>query len=317
MRGKMKGFIKTGSFLTALSLAVIALLPLSAAAQEVVLRPGDRVELAVPQRAELERTLLIDQQGQVTLPIVGIVAIGGMTVSEAETVLQRALREIYPSVRDISLSLLGEESRRTIYVQGEVLNPGRYGFEENPTVWEAIREAGGATATAALEVVRIVRAEGDNRRTFLVNLKDAIESGKLDELPLLEPGDAVIVSQTTVVQAGTGSVKVIGSVSAPGPYQLGGDKTLIDAILAAGGTSASADLKKITVIRTTPDGAQLVLLFNFQRYLEQGDIRHNPLILPNDTVHVRPVPTGTQMFKDPRFWLAVVGAYATIYAILQ
>ena len=119
------------------------------------------------------------------------------------------------------------------------------------------------------------------------------------------------------MQAGTGSVKVIGAVTAPGPYQLGGDKSLIDAILAAGGTSDNANLKKVTVIRTMPDGAQLVLVFDFKRYLDEGDIRHNPLILPDDTVHVPPEASGLAVFKDPRFWLAVVTAYGAVYAILQ
>ncbi len=313
----MKGFIKTGSFLIVLSLAVTAMVSSRADAQEIVLRAGDRVNMTVPQRGELDRTLLIDQQGIVTIPIVGNVAIGGMTVDEAEIVLLRALRDIYPSVRSVELSLLGEESRRSIYVQGEVLNPRRYEFEKNPTVWEAIREAGGATPSAALEVVRVVRAEGETQRTFLVNLKEAIETGKLDELPLLQPGDAVIVSQSTVVQAGTGSVKVIGAVAAPGPYQLTGDKTLIDAILASGGYTANADLKKVIIHRKMSGGAQLTLTFNFKRYLEEGDIRHNPLILPNDTVHVPAESTGMRVFVDPRFWLAVIGSYATIYAILQ
>ncbi len=317
MRGKMKGFIKNVSFLIALSLMAIAFLSSSVAAQEVILRAGDRVNLTVPQREALDRTLTIDQQGQVTLPIVGKIAIGGMTVDEAQNVLLRALRNIYPSVRSISINLLGEESRRTIYVQGEVVDPGRYGFEKNPTVWEAIREAGGTTATAALDVVRVIRAEGEYQRTFLVNLKEAIETGKIDELPILQPGDAVIVSQSTAIHAGTGSVKVIGAVAAPGPYQLSGSKTLLDAILASGGYSPNANLKQVVVIRTMPDGAQLTLTFNFKRYLDEGDIRHNPLILSDDTVHVPAETTGLAVFKDPRFWLAVMTAYAAVYAILQ
>ncbi len=125
----------------------------------------------------------------------------------------------------------------------------------------------------------------------------------------------MIVAQSTVVQAGTGSVKVIGAVNVPGPYQLPGDKTLIDAILAAGGTTERANLKEVTVIRTLPDGARLTMLFNFNKYLEEGDVRHNPLLLSNDTVHVRPETTGLAVFKDPRFWLAAVTAYAAVYAI--
>jgi polysaccharide export outer membrane protein len=317
MKGMMKVNNRTGSLLLALLVSALLLTPAAGAGQQVTLRAGDRINVTVPQREELDRMLTITPQGTVNIPIVGNVAVGGLTISEARDVLLRALREVYPSVRSIDVDVVGEEARRTIYVQGEVQNPGRYGFEENPNVWEAIREAGGALPTAALDVVRVVRAEGDRSRTFLVDLKSAIEDGKLDELPLLEPGDAVIVSQSTAVQPGTGSVKVIGAVAAPGPYQLGGDKSLIDAILASGGPAADADLKRIIVIRQRPDGARLVMTFDFQRYLNEGDIRHNPLILPNDTVNVPRVSTSVAALRDPRFWLGVVGTYAAIYAIFR
>ena len=318
MRGRMKGFMKTGSMLVAICLAAAALsLPAVLEAQEISLRPGDRIELTVPQRAELDRRLVIDEEGRVSIPIIGEIMIGGMSLDEAEDILLRSMREIYPSVRAITVALLGEESRRIIYIHGEVEAPGKYGFAQNPTVWEAIREAGGATSTAELETVRIIRAGGEGQRTFLVDLQAAIESGNLDDLPVLEPGDAVIVSESTAILAGTGSVRVIGAVTAPGPYMLSGERTLLDAILAAGGATDNANLKKVHVIRTLPDGAQLTMTFDFKRYLETGDIRHNPLILPDDTVHVLTEASGLSVFKDPRFWLAVIAAYGTIYAILN
>ena len=319
MRGKMKGFMKARSILVVLCLAAAALTLAATgpAAQEVRLRPGDGIQLTIPQRSELDRRLVIDDGGRISLPIIGEVMIGGMSVGEAEDVLLRALKEIYPSIQTISVNLIGEESRRIIYVHGEVETPGKYGFEKNPTVWEAIREAGGATSTAALETVRIIRAEGEGQRTFLVDLRAAIESGNLDDLPVLEPGDAVIVPESTAIHAGTGSVRVSGAVRTPGPYMLTGEKTLVDAILASGGAADNADLKKVTVIRTMPDGAQLIMTFDFKRYLEKGDIRHNPLILPDDTVHVPVEASGLAVFKDPRFWLAAVTAYAAVYAILQ
>ena len=293
------------------------MLPAGLGAQEVRLRTGDRIVLTVPQRSELDRRLVIDEEGRVSIPIIGEIMIGGMSLEEAEDVLLRSMREVYPSVQGISIELLGEESRRIVYVHGEVEAPGKYGFAQNPTVWEAIREAGGATSTAALETVRIIRAGGEGQRTLLVDLKAAIESGNLDDLPVLEPGDAVIVSESTAIHAGTGSVRFIGAVAAPGPYMLSGERTLVDAILAAGGAADNANLKKVSVIRTMPDGAQLTMTFDFKRYLETGDIRHNPLILPNDTVHVLTEASGLSVFKDPRFWLAAATAYAAIYAILQ
>jgi protein involved in polysaccharide export with SLBB domain len=318
MRGKMKALIGYRTIISVLFLAAAAsLLPVTIRAQDVRLRPGDRVELTVPQRSELDRQLIIDEAGRILLPIIGNVSIGGMTLEEAESVLLRALREIYPSVNSISVNLIGEESRRLIYVHGEVENPGKYGFEKNPTVWEAIREAGGATAEAALETVRIIRAERDEQRTFIVDLQAAIESGSLEELPVLEPGDAVIVSQSTAIHAGTGSVRVIGAVRTSGPYVMTGEKTLVDAILASGGPADNANLEKVHVIRTMPDGAQMTMTFDFKRYLETGDIRHNPLILPDDTVHVPAQSQALNVLRSPAFWLAAITAYGAVYAIVN
>jgi protein involved in polysaccharide export with SLBB domain len=113
MRGKMRGFMKTGSILTALILtaAALSLVTTDLNAQEVRLRPGDAVELNVPQRSELDRRLVIDDTGRISLPIIGEVMIGGMSVEDAEDVLLRALREFYPSIQAISVNLIGEESR--------------------------------------------------------------------------------------------------------------------------------------------------------------------------------------------------------------
>ena len=312
----MKGFKRSFVAAAVLSVALTFPVPYRACAQEVRLRPGDRVELSVPQRSELDRRLLIDESGRVNIPIVGEVEIGGMSLGEARAVLLRKLREIYPSVQTVTLNLAGEESGRVIYVHGAVLEPGKYGFEKNPTVWEAIREAGGATSTAALDVVRIVRAGGEGPRTQIIDLQSAIESGNLDDLPILRPGDAVIVSESTTMHATTGSVRVIGAVRAPGPYILTGDKTLIDAILAAGGGAETANLKKVTVIRNLQNGSRVTMTFDFKRYLEKGDIRHNPNILPGDTVNV---PARNQMLAvlaSPTFWLAAITAYGAVYAMI-
>jgi protein involved in polysaccharide export with SLBB domain len=306
------------SFLLITCLLMLALcLPVLSRSQEVRLRPGDRVELTVPQRSELDRRLVIDDRGRVSLPIIGEVEIGGMSITEAENVLLRELREVYPSVQRIAVILLGEEARRVIYVHGEVEEPGKYSFEKNPTLWEAIREAGGATSAASLETVRIIRAESTGERTMIFDLQAAIESGDLDGLPVLQPGDAVIVPESTVMRATTGSVRVIGAVTTAGPYMLTGDKTLVDAILAAGGPTATARLDRVNIVRTMPDGGLMTIKVDFARYLENGDIRHNPLILPGDTVNVPSENRALAVLKSPTFWLAAITAYGAVYAIVN
>ena len=116
---------------------------------------------------------------------------------------------------------------------------------------------------------------------------------------------------------GSGSVKVIGAVVNPAPYLLRENRNLVDAILAAGGPAPNADLGKVKIIRRLPEGGSVALQVDFDRYLREGDIRHNPEIMPHDTVNI---PSHSNYFRailtDPRFLLGVVTAAATITAVV-
>lgn len=287
-------------------------------AQEVRIRRGDRIDLVVPQRQELNRQLLVDENGTVVIPILGEIALEGLLVDEARTIILRRLREVYPSVQSLTLNLFGEESRRIIYVHGEVLNPGKYEFKENPNVWEAVREAGGAGPTASLDAIRIIRAETEGRRTLIVNLQMALDSGNFETLPRLRPGDTIIIPQRMQQYSGSGAVRVIGSVPRPGPYQLTGTKTLTDAILAAGGPSTDADLKNVRIIRHLPEGPVVTIEVNYSNYLADGDARQNPSILPDDTVNIpRDRNIFRVIFSDPTFLLGTVTATAALIAVMN
>jgi len=300
------------AILCAVSLAAS---PLSAQ-QDVRLRKGDSVRLDVPQRDDLGRILSVDAKGEVSLPIVGTIRVEGLTLDEAKGTILRSIQEVYPSVQAITLSLIGEESRRLIYVQGQVARPGKYEFGGTPSVWDAVKEAGGALAAGSLESVRIVRTSGEGSTTTLVNLQAALDSGDLKSLPTLKPGDTVIVPERTATYTGTGAVNVFGAVLHPAAYPLTGEKMLSDAILAAGGPAEGAKLSKVTIIRPAKDGRTVTISVDFRRYLDTGDIRQNPPILPNDTVSVPRSSSFWGAAMSPNFLLAVISTTATVAALL-
>jgi polysaccharide export outer membrane protein len=285
-------------------------------AQEVALRIGDLLELTVPQRQELDYRMTINDEGNVELPIVGTIHLEGMTLSEAEENILRRMREFYPSIRQIRLGLVGEEARRLAYVQGQVVNPGKYEFREAPTIWEAIREAGGATANASLEAVRLIRAGEEEKRTDIINVQMAIDSGDFSSLPVLRPGDTIIVPERGMSYQGTGAVNVIGGVMNPAPYMLTGERRLVDAIIAAGGAVQNADLGKVAIIRTKPDGGSLTIEVDFRKYLKEGDMRHNPLIYPNDTVNVPQSRAFRTILTSPGFLLGLITITATTITLI-
>jgi len=284
--------------------------------QEVRLQRGDMVELSVPQRAELGFGTTIDNAGNVEIPVIGTVHLEGMLIDEAENTILRRMREVYPSVREVRLVLIGENSKRFVYVHGQVVAPGKYEFRDTPNVWEAIREAGGTTIEGSLDAVRIVRAGEGEEGTSIVNLRAVIDSGDFSSLPILKPGDTVIVPERSIQYQGSGAVNVIGSVVNPAPYMLTGDKRLVDAIVAAGGTTPEADLSEVHVIRPLPDGGTMTIEVDFERYLEKGDPRHNPIIGPNDTVNVPAKGSFVTGFTDARIILGLLTATATTLAII-
>jgi len=284
--------------------------------QEVRLQRGDMVELNVPQRPELGFRTTIDDAGNVEIPVIGTVHLEGMLLDEAENTILRRMREAYPSVRELRLLLIGEDSKRFVYVHGQVVAPGKYEFRDTPNVWEAIREAGGTTIEGSLDAVRIVRAEEGEERTSIVNLRAVIDSGDFSSLPLLKPGDTVIVPERSIQYQGSGAVNVIGSVVNPAPYMLTGEKRLVDAIVAAGGTTPEAKLSKVRIIRPLPDGGTMTIEVDFKRYLEKGDPRHNPIIGPNDTVSVPSKGGIGTAFSDARILLGIFTATATTLAII-
>jgi polysaccharide export outer membrane protein len=291
---------------------VAAMLP----AQEVRLRRGDSIRLDVPQREDLGRLLTVDAKGEVSLPIVGAIRLEGLTLEEARGALLRGLQDIYPSIQSITIALQGEDARRVIYVQGQVARPGKYELGGSPSVWDAIKEAGGATAAASLDGVRIVRTSSDGSTTTLVNLQQALDSGNLSSLPVLKPGDAVIVPERTASYTGTGAVNVFGAVVRPASYALTQEKKLIDAILAAGGPTENAKLSKVTIIRQVAGGGAMTISVDFKRYLETGDTKHNPPIFPNDTVNVARASSFWSTLVNPSFLLAIISTSATIAALL-
>jgi len=78
------------------------------------------------------------------------------------------------------------------------------------------------------------------------------------------------------------AISVLGEVQKPGLYPLPGTRTLLDAISAAGGTTAKAGSKVTITRRSRPEHPEIVPL----SYSAEASPANNPQILPGDTVVV-------------------------------
>ena len=74
---------------------------------------------------------------------------------------------------------------------GHVQRPGIYSIPSAYTLIDLISSAGGPAKTARLDDIRIVRK---NQEVIKVNVELFLETGDNSLLPLLQPGDTIIVS---------------------------------------------------------------------------------------------------------------------------
>ena len=278
--------------------------------------PGDRIFMSVPQRADLNRDLLIKEGGIVTLPLIGDVNVGGMTAMEIQQALLQALRDYYPSINRIEIDITQAVSQ-IIYISGAINNPGKLNFSTVPNVWDAIREAGGPAPSAALDAVRIIKDRSRGGTSIVVNVQAAIEGGSVDQLPDLEAGDTIIVPVRAETYTGSFGVNVFGSVLRPGVYRLQARQDLISAILLAGGPTEVASLGDIKVIRPNADGTVVTVKIDLNKFLEVGEPYSNPKLQPGDTVFIPQQGRLTQLFKsDVGLLLNLVTTAVTVTALI-
>jgi hypothetical protein len=82
------------------------------------------------------------------------------------------------------------------YIWGQVQKPGLYIVPDDTDLLTLISLAGGPKEDAKLTKVRIVRPTIGGDRVIWINLKKYLESGNEKMIPVLQPGDTVVVSGT-------------------------------------------------------------------------------------------------------------------------
>lgn len=111
----------------------------------------------------------VDDTGSINLPTVGRVKMQGLSMEEAQSLLQQ---KVAAYVRDanVLVKLLSFK----ITVLGEVRSPGRY-FIYNPqaTVFEALGMAGDLTEFGNRENIKLIRQTSKGSEVVLINLTDA------------------------------------------------------------------------------------------------------------------------------------------------
>jgi protein involved in polysaccharide export with SLBB domain len=135
---------------------MIAVLPVGVWGQEpapvsVTLAPGDMIRVQIWREPELSGEFLVEQDGSVTLPLLGRRPVSGLLLEETLDALLSAYRE---QLRNPSIILT---PLRRVYVLGEVNQPGLRLVDPTISLAGAVALAGGASPNGDLSRIRVIR----------------------------------------------------------------------------------------------------------------------------------------------------------------
>jgi protein involved in polysaccharide export with SLBB domain len=160
--------------------------------------PGDELEVTLPTAPELSKTVTVQPDGRISLPLIGSVMAADRTVPD----LQASLAEAYASqLLRPAVEVSPKAAPLKVFVGGEVRNPGIFDMAGDGDALRAIIQAGDFMNTASRGDVIIIRRGPDGRGMIRrVNLQKGLKSGAADLVPLRR-FDIVYVPKSGIANA--------------------------------------------------------------------------------------------------------------------
>ena len=161
--------------------------------------PGDELEVSLPTAPELTKTVTVQPDGRISLPLIGAVMAADRTIPELQAILADAYATqlLRPTVE-----VSPKAAPLKVFVGGEVRNPGIFDMAGDGDALRAVIQAGGFKNSSKRSAVVIIR-RGPNGRAMLrtADLLSGMTSGKADLVPLRR-FDVVYVPRSGVSEAG-------------------------------------------------------------------------------------------------------------------
>lgn len=213
---------------------------------DYVIGPGDEIVLKLWGAVDADLRLLVDRNGQVTIPRVGTMNIAGTKASQLDSVLRGQIARVYNNFQ-ISATL-GQLRSIQVFVVGQARKPGAYTVSSLSTLISALFESGGPAPTGTMRNIQLRR---DGRLVTTVDLYKFINEGDKTADANLLPGDVIVIPP-----AGP-RVAVTGATDTPAIYELAGPQEPLGKVLSYGGrTAALTTPHKVLIERIDPARAK-------------------------------------------------------------
>lgn len=209
---------------------------------DYVIGPGDEVLLRVWGAMDVDLRLVVDRNGQVSVPKVGTFTLAGISAGDLTGALKSQLSRVYNNFQ--LTASLGQLRSLQVFVVGQARKPGAYTLSSLSTLVSALFESGGPSATGSLRKIQLKR---DGQTLTTLDLYKFITEGDKSADRRLLPGDVIVIPP-----AGP-RVALMGVLDTPAVYELASDEEPLGKLLAySGGALSLANPGKVLVERLTP-----------------------------------------------------------------
>ena len=157
--------------------------------------PNDLLEVEVFGVSELKRTVRVNSTGQISMPLIGMLQVAGLTPADAEALVAIQYSKNYLQDPQVSIFIKEFTSQR-ITVDGAVTKPGIYPLTGQITLLRAVAMAGGGGQLADLENVMLFRMLPDGKTLSEKHDVQKIREGQAAD-PLLQGDDIVVVNRNS------------------------------------------------------------------------------------------------------------------------
>ena len=281
-----------------------------------IIGPGDVLSLKLFDAAELSGQLTVLNDGTVPLPLVGSVRLSGLTLQQATNWVEQLmgselmrpdLQLRVESPRPIRVALVGQVERPGIYSltaneTGQTEGGPAVRLSGMPTVVDAVQKAGGITQQANLRKVVLQRRlpgteSKPSYKQASLDLLDLVLDGNQSQNPFLFDGDTIRIMEAEetpdeAIELAAANlspqvikVNVIGEVNNPGQVELPANTPLVQAVLAAGGTSPRANISNVELVRINRNGSATLKSFRIDLGVGASNDA-NPPLRDGDSVKV-------------------------------
>ena len=145
----------------------------------------------------LQREVRVNNSGEISLPLVGRLQVGGKTVEDVQAQVEDAYRARYLQDPQVSV-LVTERARERVTVEGAVASPGIYPIATELSLLQAIAVAKGLTNVADQKDIFIYRTVGSERHVARFDL-DEIREGRAPDPPLMAEDVVVVIESDAKV----------------------------------------------------------------------------------------------------------------------